>query len=111
MKDVWGFQGAEEINVLCGYKTSSCVLANSRAGSLLCTGRCDFNNLLLSPERLELPTPSLVSGFSVSSPFLPSHSHIPSGPHTDASVSTEQLLGRAQELPERQNHFLSGAEE
>lgn len=70
-----------------------CVLASRQAGSSLCTERCDFNNLLLSPGRLELPTPSLVGVFGVSSPFLPSHSHIPSGPHTDASLSMEQLLG------------------
>lgn len=70
-----------------------CLLTRSWAGSPLCTGQCNFNNLLLSPGRLELPTPSLVSGLSVSSPFLQSHSHIPSVSHTDASLSMEQLLG------------------
>lgn len=50
-----------------------CLLTRSGAGSPLCTGQCNFNNLLLSPGRLELPTPSLVSGLSVSLPFFSIH--------------------------------------
>lgn len=84
-----------------------CVLASRQAGSSLCTGRCDFNNLLLSPGRLELFTLSLVGVFGVSSesqPHLIRTSHICFPEHGAASW-------RTQELPERQNCSLRGAEE
>lgn len=77
--------------MLCGYKTSSYV----SWPAVRLVPRCAQDNVIYQPAAVprDVPTPSLVSVLSVSSPFVMSHSHIPSEHHTDASLSTEQLLG------------------